>query len=114
MTDLFKANDNVLNNNLILQHLQKVAELIGAGEQPKPLAPHPMIMRTKDCLFVKRLIREVGENHWCTYEQLAIFMKTGKPTVVNLLSRARNDDEYTVESRPYQGHSKMYRIRKIA
>lgn len=112
MNDLAKVNDPVLNNNLILQQVQKLMDMLSPETQTeqKAKSTEPFVMRDKDRAYVEKLYLANGDG-WCTYEMMALFMECGVPTVINLLSRARNDDGYIVESMPYKGRTKLYRVR---
>lgn len=112
MNDLAKVNDPVLNNNLILQQVQKLMDMLSPETQTeqKAKSTEPFVMRDKDRAYVGQLWYVNGDG-WCTYEMMATFMECGVPTVINMLSRARNDDDYIVESMPYKGRTKLYRIR---
>ena len=111
MNDLAKVNDSVLDNNLILQQMQKLMDMLNPETQTeqKAKSTEPFVMREKDRAYVGQLWLTNGDG-WCTYEMMATFMGCGVPTVINLLSRARNDEDYIVESMPYKGRTKLYRI----
>lgn len=113
MNDLTKVNDSVLNNNLILQQVQKLMDMLSpeTETEQKAKSTEPFVMREKDRAYVGKLWYANGGG-WCTYEMMALFMECGVPTVINLLSRARNDEGYIVESIPYKGRAKLYRIRE--
>lgn len=112
MNDLAKVNDPVLNNNLILQQVQKLMDMLTpeTETEQKAKSTEPFVMREKDRAYVGQLWYANGDG-WCSYEMMATFMGCGVPTVINLLSRARNDEDYIVESMPFVGRTKLYRIR---